>query len=262
MANELDAAIDSAARLIVESTYVIALVGAGLSVESGVPTFRGAGGLWTRVGEPTMNGFEDFVADPKAWWDDQQKLQNDPARAEFRDAIERAKPNPGHYALVELELMGVLKNIITQNVDNLHFEAGSTLVTEIHGNRTKMRCINCEGRWHRDEFQLEEYPIRCPDCSGLVKGDTVMFGEPIPPSVLETCFEETDRSDCIITIGTSATVYPAASFPESIKQRGGFVIEANPSSTPLSALSDVVMRGPTGETLPRMVDRVKKMKGA
>ena len=253
-------AVDNAARLIVESTYVVALVGAGLSVESGIPTFRGPGGLWTRVGEPSMNGFIEFKRDPAAWWKQQEELQADPARAEFRDAIETAKPNPGHYALAELEKLGILKMIITQNVDDLHAQAGSTLITEIHGNRTKMRCIGCEGRWHREEFHIENYPLNCPDCGDLVKSDTVMFGEPIPPSVLNTCFEETKRCDCMLSIGTSATVYPAAGFPVEVKEKGGYLIEANPNDTPLSRYSDVVLRGPTGEILPRVVERVKELK--
>lgn len=261
MAYDLQTSIDAAARLIVESTYVVALVGAGMSVESGIPTFRGPGGLWTRLGEPTMNGYREFVQDPATWWKDQDELQQNPIRAEFREAIEKAEPNPGHYALAELEQIGVLKMMITQNVDDLHAKAGSTAVAEIHGNRTKMRCIGCEMRWHREEFHISEYPPRCPGCNDLVKSDTVMFGEPIPTSVLQTCFEETDKADCILVIGTSATVYPAASFPQEIKQRGGFLIEANPNETPLSSIADAVLRSPTGESLPELVERVKALKG-
>ena len=148
-ADELTQAIESATRLIVESTYVIALVGAGLSAESGIPTFRGPGGLWTRIGEPSMNGYQEFLADPSGWWKQQREQQANPDRAHFRGAIEKAEPNAGHYALAELEKLGILKRMITQNVDNLHYVAGSMQVTEIHGNRTKLRCIGCEARWHR-----------------------------------------------------------------------------------------------------------------
>ncbi len=260
MQEEQAEAVENAARLIAESTYGVALVGAGLSVESGIPTFRGPGGLWTRVGEPSMSGFIEFKRDPAAWWKGQEELQADPARAEFRDAIELARPNQGHYALAELEGVGILKMIITQNVDDLHSQAGSKLITEIHGNRTRMRCIGCEGRWHREEFHSNEYPLNCPDCGDLVKSDTVMFGEPIPPSVLPTCFEETEKCDCMLSIGTSATVYPAAGFPVEVKEKGGYLIEANPNDTPLSRHSDVVLRGPTGETLPMVVSRVRDLK--
>ena len=161
----------------------------------------------------------------------------------------------------QLEQMGVLKMTISQNVDDLHARAGSKALAEIHGNRTKMRCIGCEGRWHRDEFHIREYPPRCPDCDDLVKSDTVMFGEPIPVSVLDVCFRETQRADCMVVIGTSATVYPAADFPRHVKRTGGFVIEANPNETPLSDISDATLRGPTGESLPLLVRRVREIKG-
>ena len=239
---------------------MVALVGAGFSAESGIPTFRGPGGLWTRLGEPSMRGYQQFLEDPVAWWEQQLDQQADPARTEFRAAIDRAEPNAGHHALAELEGLGILKLTITQNVDNLHNEAGSRLVAEIHGNRTKLRCIRCESRWPRDEYVVEEYPPHCPECGGLVKTDTVMFGEPIPRGVLDLCFQEAERCDCMIVAGTSATVYPAASFPESVKERGGCLIEVNPNETPLTHRSDVVLRGPTGETLPRVVDRVRESK--
>ena len=261
MADDLSEAIDSAARLIVNSTHVVALVGAGISAESGIPTFRGPGGLWTRLGEPSMRGYQRFLEDPGAWWSQQLDEQADPARTEFRAAIDRAEPNAGHYALAHLEELGILKMTITQNVDNLHHKAGSLLVAEIHGNRTKLRCITCESRWLRDEFPIEGYPPRCPECEGLVKSDTVMFGEPIPRGVLDVCFRETERSDCMIIAGTSATVYPAASFPGTVKEQGGYLIESNPNETPLSPIADAVLRGPTGDTLPRLVQRVRELKG-
>lgn len=246
-----------AARYVLSSRYVVALVGAGLSAESGVPTFRGPGGLWTKLGEPSMNGYQDFLRDPKAWWEEQEAQQADPERARFREAIESAEPNQGHYALAELERMGLLQLTITQNVDDLHARAGQKKLAEIHGNRTKMRCTTCENRWPRDHFDGEMYPLRCPECRGLVKNDTVMFGEPIPRSVLETCFRHTEASDCMLVIGTSATVYPAASFPSIVQGNGGVYIEANPNPTPLSSGADVALRGPTGETLPALVEQIK-----
>ena len=250
--NEL--AIGDAAELIRESEYVVALVGAGLSAESGIPTFRGAGGLWTRVGEPSMNGYQQFLLDPVAWWEHQLNPDADPARTEFREAIDNAKPNPGHYALVKMELESILKMTITQNVDNLHARAGSSKLVEIHGNRVKTRCIGCELRWPREFFDYSALPLICPECGSLVKGDTVMFGEPIPPSVIEACFRETEMCDCMIVCGTSATVFPAASFPRIVKENGGVLIEVNPNPTPLSEAADVVLRGPTGELLPRLVE--------
>lgn len=260
MSDQLTTQIESAARLIVESTYVVAIIGSGLSAESGIPTFRGPGGLWTRFGEPKENGYDIFMRDPAAWWQEQLNQDDAPPRAEFRKAIEKAKPNPGHYALAELESIGILKNSITQNIDNLHYIAGSRAVTEIHGNRTKLRCIGCENRWPRDEFVIHEYPPRCPDCNNLVKGDTVMFGEPIPESIARACHMETGQADCMIAIGTSATVYPAANFPRLVMANGGILIEVNTHETPLSNAADVSLRGPSGEILPRIVERIKAMK--
>ena len=255
--NSEETAIEAAAEIVRNSNYLVALVGAGLSAESGIPTFRGAGGLWTRLGEPSWNGYQDLLKDPVGWWRNQLDPGSDPARTEFRAAIDAAEPNAGHIALVSLERMDILKMTITQNVDNLHVRAGSTRLIEIHGNRTKVRCIVCESRWLREAFDYEDLPPACPECGGLVKGDTVMFGEPIPPRVLEACFNATDKCDCMIVCGTSATVYPAASFPQAVAERGGFVIEANPNPTRLSEIADVVLKGPTGITLPRLVDRLR-----
>ena len=248
---------DRAARLILASNYVIALAGSGISAESGVPTFRGPGGMWTRLGEPSVRGYQQFLEDPRAWWLHQIDRDADPGRTAFRDAIDRARPNPAHKALAELERLGILQLTITQNVDGLHHKAGSVRVVEIHGSRYKLRCIDCESRWPRDRFEIPEYPPHCPECDGLVKGDTVMFGEPVPPGVLERCYEETDRSDCMIAVGTSATVYPAANLPRRVIADGGAVIEINTGRTPLTDHADVALRGPAGEVLPRVVERVR-----
>ena len=170
-------------------------------------------------------------------------------------------PNAGHHALAELERLGVLKHLITQNVDGLHHKAGTRLVAEIHGNRTRLRCIGCEARWPRDGFALDPLPPKCPECGDLVKGDTVMFGEPVPPGVLELCSRVTDECDCMIVAGTSASVYPAANFPNRVLARGGRVIEANPNPTRLSERCEVVLRGPTGATLPMVAARVAELLG-
>ena len=255
----LTQAVEEAARLLVMSPYVTALVGAGMSVESGIPPFRGPGGLWTRYGEPPMNGYQLFQEDPKAWWERTRQDENQGHRREMRRSIEQAQPNPGHYALVDLEQLGVLRYIITQNVDNLHLKAGNRGVAEIHGNRTKLRCIDCNLRFLQAEFPIRELPPRCPECGGVVKGDGVMFGEPIPEDVLKVCYEQSHLSDCMLIIGTSAVVYPAASFPLFIKERGGVLIEVNMYDTPLTQECAVMLRGPSGEVLPRLVERVREL---
>ncbi len=255
-------AMETACRIVARSKYVVAMVGAGMSAESKIPTYRGAGGLWTRIGEPDPRSFQTFAADPKGWWErtlDRDNNPESPDRANFREAIEKAEPNPGHHALVDLERMGILKHIITQNVDNLHRVAGSRNVAEIHGNRTLLRCMDCHLRLPREELEIVEVPPRCPQCGGVIKGDGVMFGEPIPPDVLETCFQQTNLCDCMLVLGTSGTVYPAAGFPIQAQQRGAFLIEVNTEPTPISDAVDVVLRGPSGELLPPLVTKVREL---
>ncbi len=249
--------LEQAAQVVAESSYLIALVGAGLSKESGIPTFRGGDGLWDKHGEPPMDGYQRFLADPAAWW--AERLSQQQRGGELARAIEGAKPNPGHFALAQMERLGYLKHIITQNIDNLHQEAGSAAITEIHGNRTKMRCIGCGRRWKREEFVTDEVPPRCPDCGDLVKGDTVMFGEPIPKDALESCYREAQRADAVLLIGTSAVVYPAAEFPVIVYRSGGKLVEVNPQETPLSDLCSAVLRAPSGQALPKLLERVREL---
>jgi NAD-dependent deacetylase len=243
-------ALERAAGLILSAEYVVALTGAGISVESGIPPFRGPGGLWTKYGEPSMNGYRKFLADPKKWWIEGTKRKR---RRGLGNSISAAKPNPGHYALAKLEEMNVLKTLITQNIDNLHISAGNQNVVEIHGNSHKLRCIKCGSRFPRDKFDLSELPPTCPECKGIVKRDTVMFGEPIPHDVLERSVEETRRCDCMLIIGTSATVHPAASFPLHVRRNGGTLIEINPLQSDVSSLCDVCIRAPSGIALPKLV---------
>lgn len=248
------AAIRDAATIIKNSRYVTALTGAGVSVESGIRPFRGPGGLWTERGEPPMDGYRRFEADPKGYW---EEMLSPARRSRFGDSFAEAKPNAGHYAFAELEAIGVLRSLITQNIDNLHIEAGSKRVLEIHGNRLKLRCIDCNARFPRASFDLSTLPPRCPECGGVVKDDVVMFGEPIPRDVLEACQMEAERSDCIIVAGTSAVVYPAASLPLIVKEGGGKIIEVNPLESELSRISDFVVRAPAGEAIPALVQALK-----
>jgi NAD-dependent deacetylase len=252
---DLEAELDAAERCLRDATHTIALVGAGISAESGIPTFRGPGGLWTRFGEPEMNGFQRFLADPVTWWQDSLRRRAD--FDELRASIDSAVPNPGHLAMADLERMGRLRHIITQNIDNLHQVAGSTAITEIHGNRYKLRCLNCGARYPHDAIQLEPLPPRCPECQGIVKSDTVMFGEPIPVDALDECYRQAEMADCILLVGTSAQVYPAAEFPLIVKRRGGVLVEVNPMETAATDSCDVVLRAPAGQALPRLVERLK-----
>jgi NAD-dependent deacetylase len=247
-------AIIEAAAIIVGSSYVTCLTGAGISVESGIRPFRGPGGLWTEKGEPPMDGYQRFLRDPKAHWE--RRMRD---AGEFGINIMGAEPNPGHLALAELERMGVVRWLITQNIDNLHLAAGSKNVLEIHGNSRYLRCVECSSRWPVAEFRLEGIPPRCPECGGIVKSDTVMFGEPIPVTVLNRCFEEAGRSDCMIVAGTSATVTPAANLPIIVKRSGGRLVEFNVRSSEISSICDANVYAPSGESLPVLVEEIKRL---
>jgi NAD-dependent deacetylase len=251
----LEDEIEAAAAFLVASRYVIALTGAGLSVESGIPPFRGPGGLWTKYGEPPMNGYERFLADPRRAWE--ERLNPTGPMRELWKALAAARPNPGHEALAALERLGILRATITQNVDDLHRQAGSERLLEIHGNATLIRCVQCIARFARDEIDVSELPPRCPHCDGLLKSDTVSFGEPIPPDVLERCYEVAERADCVSVAGTSATVYPAAQFPIAVRDRGGVLIEVNPYETEITPLSHLSLRATSGVALPALVERVR-----
>ncbi|HMO52913.1 MAG TPA: NAD-dependent deacylase [Tepidiformaceae bacterium] len=241
-----------AAALIRRSRYAVALAGAGLSAESGIPTYRGADGIWTKFGEPTIDGWDLLLDNPEAWW--KHAIEHKVGGTEFSAAIDRAAPNPGHYALTDLEHMGRLAHVITQNIDNLQRVAGSRNVTEIHGNRFKVRCMECGMRDRLETTPLDRLPPLCSECGGVLKNDTVMFGEPIPKDALDECYRHSLAADLFLTIGTSAVVYPAADFPVLAKRRGAPLIEINPQETPLSEIADVVIRAPSGLVLPALVD--------
>ncbi len=244
-----DARIERAAELILDAEYPIALTGAGMSVESGIPPFRGPGGLWTKYGEPPMNGFQRFLADPKKAWEERLSSRND----ELYKPLSEAQPNAGHRALAELEHLGVLRFVITQNIDDLHRQAGQKAMAEIHGNWKLVRCLECGLRFRREQIDLTELPPKCPECGGLMKSDTVSFGEPIPVDALKLCAENSARADLVVVAGTSATVYPAAGFALEVAQRGGAMVEVNLYESELTPLCDISLRGTSADILPRLV---------
>ena len=257
LTEELDAQIAQAAQAVRASGRTMALTGAGLSVESGIPPFRGKGGLWTKYGEPPMDGYQRFLRDPVRAW--QERLSpSEPWLQGLTETLGRAKPNAGHRALAELERIGACASLITQNIDDLHRQAGTRELLEIHGNYQLLRCLDCVARYQPDEIAVdpENLPPRCPGCGGVVKGDTVQFGEPIPPDVLRSCYGEVERSDCMLVVGTSATVYPAADFPMEILRRRGSVIEINPEPSELTPMATISLRGPGGAMLERLLHHV------
>lgn len=259
-AANIELALHQASYLMARATHLVAFVGAGMSVESGIPAFRGPGGLWSRHGEPKNLSFQGYLQDPGAWWHTRLLEEEEPGNStyELKQAADCARPNPGHYALTELEHLGLLKHTITQNVDNLHHQAGSTKVVQIHGNRTKLRCLQCGIRLDRNTFPITLIPPHCPQCDGLVKIDSVMFGESIPPEVMRMCTEQAEMCDCMLMVGTSGTVQPAASLPLAALNTGASLIEINVNQTSLTSLAEVVIVGTSGKVLPILVNEIQE----
>lgn len=252
------ASIEQAADLLYNARYVMAMTGAGISVESGIPPFRGPNGLWTKYGEPPMNGYQQFLENPaKAW---EERLNPTGPSEIIRETVAAAEPNPGHHALVAMEEMGLLRHLISQNIDNLHRRAGHRNLLEIHGNSTLTRCIQCTSRFALEDTDLNQLPPPCPQCKGVLKIDTVAFGEPIPPDVLAQCQQTTERCDCMVVIGTSATVYPAASFPMQVSNHGGVLIEVNLYKSELTPMCHVTCRGKAGDILPQLLNAVRALR--
>ena len=252
--------IHAAAAILAAARHAIALTGAGLSVESGIPSFRGPGGLWTRYGPPSNLSYPEFTRSPQDWWERRLHDEITPGNPTYdlKIAVDNAIPNPGHLALAELERQGIIKTVITQNVDGLHTQAGTRALLEIHGNRSRLRCIGCEQRWPRAAYALTDLPPVCQHCGGIIKLDTVMFGEPIPRLTLDACFAAVSQCDVMLLTGTSGTVNPAAQFPLIAQQRGAQIIKVNPSPTELTPTADLVVTGPAGVTLPAITELLRK----
>ncbi len=223
---------------------VVVLTGAGVSAESGVPTFREAQtGLWARFDPADLATPEAFQRDPDLVW--RWYLWR-------RGLVKQASPNRGHDALVRLERLAPDLTLVTQNVDGLHQRAGSSHVVELHGSLVRTRCAAC-GRQADGAVSLEAGVPRCP-CGGMLRPDVIWFGEALPWNELECALAAARGCDLFVSAGTSALVYPAASLPHEALAAGATVVEVNPKATPLTPRADYSLRGPSGEILPALVD--------
>ncbi|HHS97045.1 MAG TPA: NAD-dependent deacylase [Chloroflexi bacterium] len=220
---------------------VVALTGAGVSAESGVPTFRGPEGLWRSFRPSELATPEAFRRDPALVWEwyDWRRQQ-----------IAACQPNPAHQVLAEMERAIPDFTLITQNVDGLHQAAGSRKVLELHGNIWRVRCTACGWKGEDRRVPLPEIPPRCR-CGGLLRPDVIWFGEALPSKVLEAAWTAASRCQVMLVIGTSAVVQPAASLPIVAKRNGAYLIEVNPAETPITPFADEHLRGPAGKVLPR-----------
>ena len=218
------------------------LTGAGVSAESGVPTFRGAGGLWHNYRAVDLATPQAFHRDPKLVWE---------FYAWRRQMVAHCQPNPAHQTLAEMERRLPDVTLITQNVDGLHQRAGSQRVITLHGDLWRVRCTRCDYHGEDHRVPLPELPPRCPLCNHLLRPDVVWFGEGLPRDALQAALETASRAELMLIVGTSAMVEPAASLPLLAKQNGATLIEINPEETPLSPHVDEVLRGPAGQMLPQ-----------
>jgi NAD-dependent deacetylase len=221
------------------------LTGAGVSAESGIPTFRGADGLWTKYDPVKVASIEYFMSDPSAYW----KVSKDRGRIALA-----ARPNAGHHALAALEANGHLVAVATQNTDGLHQDAGSRRVIELHGSGRTVQCLDCGNREPRSEVQARlevEMPPRCRVCGGIfLKPTVVLFGEPMPQTAVQEAFALAREADVMLVVGSSLVVYPAADIPVAAVRSGAHLIVINAEPTPLDELATVVIRGRSGEVLP------------
>ena len=227
--------IQQAAAILAACRSVIALTGAGISVESGIPPFRGKGGLWEEIDPMQYAHIRAYQKDPEAVW-----------RVLFtrlNDVLEKARPNEGHAGLFRLEELGILKTVITQNIDGLHQQAGNHDVIEFHGTFASQSCMACGQAVDSRQVSLNVLPPRC-DCGGVLRPDVIMFGELIPPYHLQRAQMLAATCDAMLVVGTSATVQPAAYLPVIAKRGGAAIVEINPEPTPLSdKISDVTLQG-------------------
>lgn len=235
--------IPQAKQWLREARRIAVLTGAGVSAESGVPTFRGPGGLWRTHRPEELATQGAFARDPKLvweWYDWRRSL------------IARVDPNPGHSALAALEDRSPEFTLITQNVDGLHERAGSRRVHRLHGSIWRVRCTECCAETTDDRVPLPEIPPRC-GCGALVRPGVVWFGEPLPVSEWMTAERAAKTCDLFIVVGTIAQVYPAAALIPMAAQAGARIIEINMEDTPLSGVAGLSLRGKAGEILPQLI---------
>ena len=240
---------NTAKEFIEKSEKICALTGAGISAESGIPTFRGKDGLWNKYDPTELATPQAFQRDPKLVWEWYNWR---------REKIASVYPNSGHLALKKLEdLRGKDFVIITQNVDGLHNRVGNKNVLEIHGNIWKVKCTECGGEDFNYEVPLKEIPPRCPRCGGLLRPGVVWFGESLPYDVMAEVEEWLRKCNAMLVIGTSGVVQPAASFAFVAKHNDAKVIEINLEPTPISEIADVSIFGKAGEILPEIIDQIQ-----
>lgn len=241
--------IKNVVHRLLKAKSVVVFTGAGVSAESGVPTFRDKNGLWKKFKPEELANFNAFIKNPDLvteWYSHRRKI------------ISEVQPNPGHYAIAELEKFFESFYVITQNIDNLHRRAGSKKIFELHGNIERNYCIKCKKLFDLKDF-FPTRAIKC-ECGGLVRPDVVWFGEMLPQDQYEGALNASVGCDIFFSVGTSAVVYPAAYLPIEAKKNGAFLVEINLNYTELSSIADVVIIRKSGEVLPEIVHQFKNLR--
>lgn len=228
---------------------IVFFTGAGISAESGIPTFRGKDGIWNKLKPEELANFNAFMKNPDMVWEWYQYR---------RKIISETKPNQGHYTIAEFESFYQV-TVVTQNVDNLHRRAGSKNIYELHGNIEKNYCVNCKKRYDYEVFNFEKTAPKC-DCGGLIRPDVVWFGEFLPQDQFSASEKAAENCDIIFVVGTSAVVYPAAYIPLTAKEKNKCIVEVNIEETDLSRFADYSFCGQSGEILPQILLEVQKFK--
>src|ERR1051326_1651971 len=227
-----------------EACSVAVFTGAGISAESGVPTFRGNDGLWKKFKPEDLATIDAFMQNPDLVWEWYEHR---------RQVITSIKPNAGHYALAEMEKGFARCTVITQNIDNLHRRAGSKTIYELHGNIERNYCIDCGKPYSDNDLMMRESAPRCGECGGLVRPDVVWFGELLPVGAWNSSVEAAETAEVFLFVGTSAVVYPAAELPRIARRAGAYLVEINIEPTDVSAIADEVLTGNSADILPRLV---------
>ncbi|MCK5692433.1 MAG: hypothetical protein KAI08_06275 [Bacteroidales bacterium] len=231
--------IIKAAGWIANAKHLVAFTGAGISVESGIPPFRGEGGIWSLY-DPSILDIDYFCKNPLESWEAISEI--------FYSYFLDARPNPAHYLLARMEQKGMLKAVITQNIDNMHHEAGNRQVIEYHGNSKWLKCSHCGVRYDISEVGLETLPPRCSSDDEVLKPDFVFFGEGIPSDAASKSVEEVECADLLLLIGSTGEVMPAGMLPSIAKSNGARVIEINPMNSSFTdSITDLFLQGPAGE---------------
>ncbi|MCX6306364.1 MAG: NAD-dependent deacylase [Bacteroidetes bacterium] len=236
--------IKEATLILKRSRFTTAFTGAGISVESGIPSFRGSGGLWEKY-DPKVLDLNYFLKDPAGSWVVIKEI--------FYDFFGMAKPNAAHLVLARMEREGLLGRTITQNIDNLHQEAGSAIISEFHGNSKTLLCLQCHRKYRSGEISLEHVPPTCRECGGILKPDFVFFGEAIPQLPLAEAYEAATLSDVFLVIGTTGEVMPANQIPFMAKEYGATIIEVNPEPSNFTdKITDIFLQGKATEVMKKL----------